>query len=83
MSGRSAATPHDAGPLEPLAHRAPMSAQRRTDLAEGPALGVQVGCTLNVHGDTVTTRSAGSGSFRLRRSPRDACNEECTRRSVI
>ena len=40
-----------------MADRAPLSAQLGTDLAEGPALGVQVGCTLNVHGDTVTTLS--------------------------
>ena len=26
-----------------------MNAQLGTDLAQGPALGVQVGCTLNVH----------------------------------
>jgi hypothetical protein len=28
-----------------------------TDLAHGPTLGVQVGCTLNVHRDTVTSFS--------------------------
>ena len=32
-----------------------VNAQLGTDLAQGPALGVQVGCTLNVHGATVTT----------------------------
>ena len=60
-----------------------MNAQLGTDLAQGPTLGVQVGCTLNVHGATVTSRSAASGSFGLRRSPGDACNEESGRRSVI
>jgi len=53
-----------------------MNAQLSTDLAEGHALGVQVGGSLNVHGDTVTSRSAASGSFGLRRSPGDACDEE-------
>ena len=43
--------------LELLADRAPMNAQLGTDLAQGPALGVQVGCTLNVHGATVTSLS--------------------------
>jgi hypothetical protein len=50
MSGRTAATHGDASPLELLAHSAPMNAQLGTDLAYGPALPVQVGCTLNVHG---------------------------------
>jgi hypothetical protein len=31
-----------------------MNAQLGTDLAQGPPLGVQVGCTLNVHRVTVT-----------------------------
>jgi len=34
-----------------------MNAQLGTDLAQRPTLGVQVGCTVNVHRDTVTTRS--------------------------
>ena len=34
-----------------------MNAQLGTDLAQGPALGVQVGCTLNVHRATVTSLS--------------------------
>ena len=33
------------------------NAQLGTDLAHGPALGVQVGCTLNVQGDTVMSLS--------------------------
>jgi hypothetical protein len=45
----SATTHGDAGPQELLADRAPMDAQLGTDLAQGPTLGVQVGCTLNVH----------------------------------
>ena len=48
MSGRTAATHGDAGTLELLADRAPVNAQLGTDLAQGPALAVQVGCTLNV-----------------------------------
>jgi hypothetical protein len=31
-----------------------MNAQLGTDLAQGPALGVQGGCTLNIHRATVT-----------------------------
>ena len=57
MCGRSAATHGDAGTLELLADRAPMNAQLRTDLAQSPTLDVQVGCTLNVHGATVTSLS--------------------------
>jgi hypothetical protein len=83
MSGRTAATHADASPLELLADGAPMNAQLGTDLAQAPTLCVQVGCTVNVHRDTVTSRSAASGSFGLRRSPGDACNEESGRRSVI
>jgi hypothetical protein len=40
----------DAGPLKLLADRAPMNAQLGTDPAQRPALGVQVGCAINVHG---------------------------------
>jgi hypothetical protein len=57
MSGRTAAAHGDASPLELLADRAPMNAQLGTDLAEGPTLGVQVGCPLNVHGVTVASLS--------------------------
>ena len=32
-----------------------MNAQLGTDLTEGPTLGVQVGCLLNVHGATVAS----------------------------
>ena len=55
MSRRTAATHGDAGTAKLLADRAPMNAQLGTDLAQGPTLGVQVGCTLNVHGATVTS----------------------------
>jgi hypothetical protein len=51
----SAATHGDAGLVELLAHRGPMNAQLGTDLAQGPTLGVRVGCTLNVHRATVTS----------------------------
>ena len=36
---------------------APMNAPLVTDLAQGPTLGVQVGCTLNIHRATVTSLS--------------------------
>ena len=57
MSGRTAATHGDAGTAKLLAHRGPGNAQLGTDLAQGPTLGVQVGCTLNVHRATVTSLS--------------------------
>jgi hypothetical protein len=83
MSGRAAATYGDAGTAKLMAHCRRRNAQLGTDLPQGPALGVQVSCTLNVHRATVTSRSAASGSFGLRRSPGDACNEASGRRSVI
>ena len=83
MCGRSAATHEDAGLAKLLAHRGPGNAQLGTNLAQGPALGVQVGCAIDVHCDTVASRNAASGSFGLRRSPDNACNEESDRRSVI
>jgi hypothetical protein len=49
MSGRSARTHGDASLLELFADGAPMNAQLGADLAQGPTLGVQVRCTLNVH----------------------------------
>jgi hypothetical protein len=57
MSRRTAATHADANALELLADRAPMNTQLGTDLAQGPTLGVQVGRTLHVHRDTVTSLS--------------------------
>jgi hypothetical protein len=42
-------------PLEVLADCAPMNARLGADLAQGPSLGVRVGCTPNVHGATVTS----------------------------
>jgi hypothetical protein len=83
VCGGAAATHGDAGPAKLLADRRRGNAQLGADLAQGPALGVQVGCTLNVHCATVTSRSAPSRSFGLRRSPGDACNEESGGRSVI
>jgi hypothetical protein len=46
MSGGTAATHGDASPLELLFDRAPMNAQLSTDMAQGPASGVQVGCSV-------------------------------------
>jgi hypothetical protein len=82
MSGSTAPTHCDAGTTKLLAHRGLGNAQLGTDLAQGPALGVQVGCTLNVHRATVESQ-CGICSFGLRRSPGDVCNEESGRRSVI
>lgn len=54
------------GSLELLADCAQMNAQLGTDLTQGPAVGVQVGCALNVHRATVTaarpreTKTTGS-----------------------
>jgi hypothetical protein len=61
MSGSTAPTNCDAGTTKLLAHRGLGNAQLGTDLAQSPPLGVQIGCTLNVHGATVTSRSAASG----------------------
>jgi hypothetical protein len=57
MSGGTARMNTDAGTLELLADRAPMKSQLGTDLAQRSTLRVQVGCTLNVHRDTVTNLS--------------------------
>ena len=57
MSGSTAATHGDAGTAELMAHSGPGKAQLGTDLAQGPALAIQLGCTLNVHGATVTNLS--------------------------
>jgi hypothetical protein len=57
MRRRTAATHDDTSPTKLLAHWGRGNAQLGTDLAQAPTLGVQVGCTLNVHGATVTTLS--------------------------
>jgi hypothetical protein len=56
MSGRTAATHNDSCAAKLLAHRRRREAQLSTDPAQRPALGVQVGCALNVHRDTVTSK---------------------------
>jgi hypothetical protein len=43
--------------VELFADRAPVNAQLGTDPAQGPALGVQISCTLYVHRVTVTILS--------------------------
>jgi hypothetical protein len=40
-----------------MAHGGPGNAQLGTDLTQGTTLGLQVGCTLNVHRVTVTNLS--------------------------
>jgi hypothetical protein len=50
----SAASHGDAGTTQLIPDRARREAQLGTDLAQGPVLGVQVSCTLNVHCATVT-----------------------------
>jgi hypothetical protein len=57
MCERSPATNGDAGTAKLMTHRRRRKAQLNADLAQCPALGVQVGCTLNVHGATVTSLS--------------------------
>jgi hypothetical protein len=49
MSRATAATHSDAGRAKLMADSSPGNAQLGTDLAQGPTLAVQVGCTLNVH----------------------------------
>jgi hypothetical protein len=51
------ATHADAGVVELLVDRTPMNAQLGTDLAQGLALGIQIGGTVNIHGATVTILS--------------------------
>jgi hypothetical protein len=50
MRGRTGAIQSEAGTAKSIAHGCPGNAQLGTDLAQGPTLGVQLGCTLNVHG---------------------------------
>ena len=57
MSRTTAATRGYTGAMELFADRGPMNSQLRTDLAQAPTLGVQVGGTLNVHCATVTSLS--------------------------
>jgi hypothetical protein len=57
---RSAATHGDPGTTQLIADRGRREAQLCSDLAQGPALGVQIGRTVNVHGATVMgARHAG------------------------
>jgi hypothetical protein len=53
MSGRTARTHGDAGTARLFADRAPMNAQLGTDPPKGPALAVQLSCTLYIHCVTV------------------------------
>jgi hypothetical protein len=55
MSRRAAATHGDAGLAKLMAHSSPWNAQLSTDLAQTLTLGVQVGCTLDIHRATVTS----------------------------
>jgi hypothetical protein len=54
ICGWTGATDSDPGTAKPQAHRGRDEAQLCTDLTKGPALGVQVGCTFDVHCATVT-----------------------------
>jgi hypothetical protein len=56
MSG-SAATHGNTGAAKLMAHGGPGNLQLGTDLAQATTLAVQVGCTLNVYGATVTSLS--------------------------
>jgi hypothetical protein len=49
MSGRTAATLGDAGRAKLIADGGRRDAQLHADMPQGPALGVQVACTVNVH----------------------------------
>ena len=65
---------------ELLTDRARMNAKFGTDLAECPALDVQVGCTLNVHRVTITTlKPLPSALYVLRRSPVTLARKRATR----
>jgi hypothetical protein len=56
----SAATHGDAGPTKLIAHGGPGNPELGTDLAQGPTLRVQVGCTVNVHCATITRSQPGA-----------------------
>ena len=56
MGRRAAATHGDASAAKLIAHGGPGNAQLGTDLTQCPALHVQVGCTVNVHHATVTSK---------------------------
>jgi hypothetical protein len=60
MCGRTGATHGDPGTPWLIADRGLRKPQLGSDLAQGPALGVQVGCPLNVYSATVTSLSLGS-----------------------
>jgi hypothetical protein len=49
-----------------------MNSQLGTDLAQGPALGVQIGSTLNVHRDTVTAGTSRRSAELKRKRPAPA-----------
>ena len=61
--GWTGATHGDPGATELIAHGGRGEAKLGTDLAQRPALGVQVGCTLNVHRGH---RNQSASEFRLR-----------------
>jgi hypothetical protein len=57
VSRRAVAAQGDAGTPKLMAYSRPGNAQLGTDLAQGPTLCVQVGCTLNIHRATVASLS--------------------------
>jgi hypothetical protein len=59
MSGRADTTHGDARATKLMTHGGPGNAHLGTDLAQGPALGVQIGCTLKLHGATLTISRIG------------------------
>jgi hypothetical protein len=65
MRWRTTTTHGAPGAPQLIADRGLREAQLGSDLAQGLALGVEVGCTLNVHRDTVTSRSAASRFVRV------------------
>ena len=63
ISGWTGATHSDPGTTELIADRGRGEAKLGSDLAQRPALGVQVGCAINVHGGH---RNQSASEFRLR-----------------
>jgi hypothetical protein len=85
MSGRAAATHGDAGLAKLIAHRGPGTSQLGSDLAQGPALAVQVGCTVHFHSATVARSCAGVtsvGPFRNRAGLTRSIDADLSRRMV-
>jgi hypothetical protein len=76
VSVRAAATHCDAGTAKLFPDCAPMNAQLGSDLAQGPALGIQVDRPLNVHCDTITSLATCAALLRSQPAGRSLFNRD-------